>query len=361
MTRISETPSSTRRRAVSSAVSPAPIEEDPASCQRLEDAPRRGGARCRRRTSAAWPSAVSVRTRLPHSSADHEEPVRHGAGRARLGREAVRLADLPEDLRLAEDHRVEARGDAEEVPHRRVAAAREGRLPEERVVHAVEAREEPRERVEAVLAVRQAVDLGAVARGDDRALGQDVLREEPARSASRAFSGVKASPLSQVERRRPVVPADEDEVHAGEDVQPADEEVDGGVGEEDEDEAGDREARRRDGRRAALRADEDEEVEDERRDARTRSSGRAPTAECSARSRRATPRRSRGESPTDERHDADAERRARSPARGTTRRREARRRARQRLRRAALQRAPDRRGRAARGRRPPRTRRTRAC
>ena len=142
----------------------------------------------------------------------HEEAVRDGAQRPGRRRDAVRLADLPEDLRLAEDHRVEARGDAEEVPDRRVAVPRERRLAQEHVVHAVEAREVARERVEVVLAVRHAVDLRAVARRDDRALGEDALVEEPLERLARLLRREGES-LSQIERRAAVVPADEDEVH----------------------------------------------------------------------------------------------------------------------------------------------------
>lgn len=125
----------------------------------------------------------------------------------------MRLADLPEDLRLAEDHRVEARGDAEEMAHGRVAVARERRLAQEHVVDAVEAREEARERVEVVLAVRHAVDLRPVARRDDRALGEDVLLEEALQRLARLLRREGES-LSQVEGRAAVIPADEDEVHA---------------------------------------------------------------------------------------------------------------------------------------------------
>ena len=41
------------------------------------------------------PSDVSVRTLLPHSRADWKSRLVDGAGRPRLGRAAVRLADLP--------------------------------------------------------------------------------------------------------------------------------------------------------------------------------------------------------------------------------------------------------------------------
>src|SRR5262249_28987741 len=121
-------------------------------------------------------------------------------------------ADLAEDLRLTEDHRVETRRDAEEMTHGRVPASRQRRLPEEAAVHAMEPREESRERIEIVLALGDAVDLGAVARRDDRRLREDPLLVERAQRLARLL-GREREPLPQVEGRAAVVPADEDEVH----------------------------------------------------------------------------------------------------------------------------------------------------
>ena len=89
-------------------------QEDFPALQRFEDAPREQERETRdgRRLLAERRLGTDALAALQRA---HEETVRHGADRARRPREAVRLADLPEDLRLAEDHRVEARGDAEEV------------------------------------------------------------------------------------------------------------------------------------------------------------------------------------------------------------------------------------------------------
>ena len=73
----------------------------------------------------AWrPMPVSVRARLPTSTAWRN--VRDSSwprGAFALGG-LPRLADLPEDLALADDHRVEPRGDAEEVRDRGVVVVR---------------------------------------------------------------------------------------------------------------------------------------------------------------------------------------------------------------------------------------------
>ena len=76
-------------------------------------------------TDTAWrPMAVSVRARLPTSIAWRN--VRDRSGPLAPSRSATlpRLADLAEDLALADDHRVEPGGDAEEVRDRGVVVVR---------------------------------------------------------------------------------------------------------------------------------------------------------------------------------------------------------------------------------------------
>ena len=189
---------------------PGAEEEDLALGDRLEDASHEGegdagnrdGARPERRLGPDPLAALERRL---------EEPARDGAGRPRLGGAAVGLADLPQDLRLAEDHRVEAGGDAEEVAHGRLAAPGERLLAEDGGVDGVEAREEGREGLEAVGHVADAVDLGPVARRDDGPFGQDVLAEEPLQRFARRL-GREGEPRPQVEVRPLVVPADEDDL-----------------------------------------------------------------------------------------------------------------------------------------------------
>ena len=72
------------------------------------------------------PIAVSVRTRLATANARVTHRARVPLSAPAATRDLVGLLDLPEDLRLAEDHRVEARRDAEHVlaPRRRRASRR---------------------------------------------------------------------------------------------------------------------------------------------------------------------------------------------------------------------------------------------
>src|SRR5579885_1756219 len=57
-----------------------------------------------------------------HALADFEraleEPVQHGAGRAKFMRPAIRFANLAENFRFTKQHGVESRGDAEEMTNR---------------------------------------------------------------------------------------------------------------------------------------------------------------------------------------------------------------------------------------------------
>ena len=66
--------------------------------------------------TAPEPRPVSVRTRLPTANDAVEQPVEHRARRrARRVGDGVRVLHLAENLRLADDQRVEAGGDAEQM------------------------------------------------------------------------------------------------------------------------------------------------------------------------------------------------------------------------------------------------------
>ena len=108
--------------------------------------PRRARARAGRRASrAARPRArppptrptprdgrcrSRVRARLPTSIAWRNVRESSGPAVPSCSAASPRLADLPEDLVLADDHRVEPRGDAEEVRHRGVVVERVQQLGE---------------------------------------------------------------------------------------------------------------------------------------------------------------------------------------------------------------------------------------
>ena len=83
-----------------------------------------------------------MRTRLPTANAAWNRRWVTRAGEAEVARRGVGRLHLTEDLRLADDQRVEAGGDAEEMARRVDAAV------------AVEVRRQPR-RVEAVIVARR--------------------------------------------------------------------------------------------------------------------------------------------------------------------------------------------------------------
>ena len=67
--------------------------------------------------TALAPIAVSVRTRLATAKVDWNRRLSSARRAARLLRRAVGILELAEDLRLAEDHRIEPGGDGIRVPH----------------------------------------------------------------------------------------------------------------------------------------------------------------------------------------------------------------------------------------------------
>jgi hypothetical protein len=95
-----------------------------------------------------------------------------------------RLLDLPEDLRLADHHRVEAARDAEGMPHRRLVPVRVQVAFELQPVAAWRARSTMRA---PALAVGAAVDLGAVAGGHQHRIGHPGLAGELRQSIALAL------------------------------------------------------------------------------------------------------------------------------------------------------------------------------
>ena len=115
----------------------------------------------------------------------------------RLARGLVGAADLALDLVLADDHRLEARGDAEEVPGRVAVAQRVDRLRELRRARSRRARRAaPAPRRSALAAsVDDDVELGAVAARDrDRLADRAARRTAPVtnRAAWRSVSATRS-------------------------------------------------------------------------------------------------------------------------------------------------------------------------
>ena len=139
---------------------------------RTSSAPR-ARPRPTRSTARERPIAVSVRARLPTTSAWRNTRDEQLARRALLLGELPRVAHLAEDLALADDHRVEPGGDAEEVRDRAVVVVRVEVLGEvvglrRRLLG--EEVEDVRHRGVELRAAR--VDLDAVARGEQHDLGE---------------------------------------------------------------------------------------------------------------------------------------------------------------------------------------------
>ena len=128
----------------------------------------------------------------------------HGA------RRGVRLLHLAQDLRLADDHRVQAGGHAKHVPHRIAIAMFVEVLAIGRRIEAVELAQKP---VQVGGAVRGARDqFHPVAGGNDHALLDTGIGRQALRRFRQASLG-NGEPLPHFDRRGLVIHADDDEVH----------------------------------------------------------------------------------------------------------------------------------------------------
>ena len=141
-----------------------------------------------------------------------EEAMGHGAGKVQVARQRVGALHLAENLRLADDQRVEAAGDAKEVARRIVAAVDVEMLGEPAGLDAVILAEEARDGVGRRLAVAEAVDLRAVAGRQDDGLGADRARRER-RQRRRQPAAAEVHRLAQLHRRRPVADPDSQQAH----------------------------------------------------------------------------------------------------------------------------------------------------
>ena len=97
------------------AIEPAPTTSDALAGERADVGGRPGRARATTRDGAARSMSVSACDALADAQRLLEQHVEGRADGAALLAEPQRLAGLAEDLALADDHRVEAGGDLEEV------------------------------------------------------------------------------------------------------------------------------------------------------------------------------------------------------------------------------------------------------
>src|SRR5262249_43767533 len=115
------------------------------------------------------------------------------------------------DLRLTDDHRVEAGRDTEQMPDRLAVAMRVHALAELLVAHAVGLGDERRQRGRYGVAVAAAGDdLDTIAGGDDHALLHARLGDEPTQRGLET-AVLEGDPFSHLDRRRVVAEPDEDD------------------------------------------------------------------------------------------------------------------------------------------------------
>jgi hypothetical protein len=129
-----------------------------------------------------------------------------------LAGDRMSLFDLSEHLRLADDQRVEAGGDAEQVIGR-VGAAVDHDVRRQRVPgHAVVFADEAPARFGGVVGLGAGVDFRAVAGGQDHGLAGDLAgRQRRHRRVEAAAREIH--PFAQLDRRGPVADSDGEQPH----------------------------------------------------------------------------------------------------------------------------------------------------
>ena len=184
--------------------------EDAAVVERAEPAGRQRHRRRRHRHRVAADGGLGAGA-LAHLDRVAERAREQRSARLLMLGRLPRLAHLAEDLALADDHRVEAGGDAEEVRDRGVVVVRVDEVGElvgidarhvgEEVAHVLHRRVEQR---------GVGVDLGAVARGEQHDLGEVLGTAERLRAPSAgprarwtAARGARRAPCGGSARLRP--------------------------------------------------------------------------------------------------------------------------------------------------------------
>ena len=154
-----------------------------------------------------------MRTRLPTANDEWNSRLSTGPDRLRIGGGRVRVLHLPENLRFADDERVEAARNPEQMPRRVEAVDVVDVRREVRCLHPVELGEE-RDEVGARRrrVVAGDVELGAIAgREDDRFARGPAPGDGPQRLGDASRLEVHALP--QVDGRRPMTDSDQQQLH----------------------------------------------------------------------------------------------------------------------------------------------------
>ncbi len=175
--------------AASSIISPAPISSSRWSDNRREDAlgELHRGSRHRDRCAADVGLRAHV---LRDGERALEQPIQHQSERSRRLRRAHRLLHLPEDLRLAQHHRIEAARDAKRMRHRAIAVQRIDVRRQRGRRQPVRAFEPARD---GVRLTAMEIHLGAIAGRQDRGFLDHPPRMQ-ARAARRTARQARTSP-----------------------------------------------------------------------------------------------------------------------------------------------------------------------
>ena len=188
---------------------PRAHQQDRAVAQFPEDLPRQFDGDMRDRHGVASDGGL-VPYALCRSNGPVPQRVQDRPQRAGLLRDQIGALDLPEDLGLAQHHRIEARSDAEGVTHCCLALEAVEMRGDFCRLAAVSAREERGHGVERCGANGPAVHLDPVAGGEDHRLGETCfLAHAPQGGGERVFG--KGERFAHRDRRRVVVQADDND------------------------------------------------------------------------------------------------------------------------------------------------------
>ena len=163
-----------------------------------------------------WPRA-KLRFRahaLPDFQRTLEETIQHGPCRTLLVRETIRFPHLSQDLRFAQHHRVEARGNSKEMPHGLVIVVVIERHAEDIRPHRMELAQKSRKSRGTLMGGfrRHAVHLAAIACREHQRLFEDPPRAQFF-SGPPGLLGRERHPLTYLDGRGAVIQSDKNNFH----------------------------------------------------------------------------------------------------------------------------------------------------